>query len=271
MLTKKLIVIPFLLLFIMGGCAQPQRAFDTYYKQKMEAVIWDGVPYHIDNYAQEASRSQNKSLALHSTILKINPKKVRNLTKYLDSTIDTLSKSIPRSKVYFGFDAQPFTLLSHKVDNIIVTYIDNKLAHVYVSFKKESIPPKLSDKAIKQAVIKQFGVYNENIKEVYMNTSMKQEPLGDIKDVLNKKFGKAFYYGAAEVNNDSNEIWTWGMHHNFYYKVVVNQDRKYEYLSIKSKAFMKMLAEEIIDVRKWQRKQDGIVESMVTVHKKDKK
>ncbi len=271
MFTKKLIVIPFLLLLVVGGCGQPQKAFDAYNKQKMEAVIWDGVPYHTDGYLQEASKNQVKPISLDKALLGLNTSKIKYLTKYLNHTGDSFNSRVPLVHVYHGLDMGVFTLLSHKVDDMMVTYVDDKLAHVYVSFKKESKPPKLSDKAIKQAVIKKFGSYNQVLKEMYVANFMQNVPLEDIQDKLNKKFGQAFYYGSAEINDDRNEIWTWGMRYNFYYKVVVNQEGKYAYLSIKSKAFMKMLAEEIIDVRKLQRKQDAIVESMVTVHKKDKK
>ena len=272
MFTKKLIIIPFLLLLFVGGCGQPQRAFDAYNKQKMEAILWDGVPYHTDGYLQEASKNQIKPMSLNKALLGLNTSKIKHLTKYLNHTEDSFNSSrVPLAHVYHGLDMGVFTLLSHKVDDMMVTYVDDKLAHVYVSFKKESKPPKLSDKAIKQAVIKKFGSYNQVLKEMYVANFMQDEPLGDIQDMLNKKFGKAFYYGSAEANNDSDEIWTWGMRKNYYYKVVVNQEGKYAYLSIKSKAFMKMLADEIIDVRKWQKKQDGIAEAMVTVHKKDKK
>jgi len=270
MYIRKLIVIA-LLILLEQGCTQPQKQFDAQNKQKMQAVIWDGIPYHTNGYLQEASKNQVKSISLDNALLGLSTSKIKHLIKHLNHTEDSLNSRIPLVHVYHGLDMGVFTLLTHKVDDMIVTYIDDKVAHVYVSFKKASKPPKLSDRAIKQAVIKKFGSYSQVLKEIYIANFMQDDPLADIKDVLNKKFGKAFYYGSSEINGDNNEIWTWGMHKNFYYKVVVNQDGKYAYLSIKSKVFMKMLAEEIIDVRKWQRKQDDIVESMVTVHKKDKK
>jgi hypothetical protein len=271
MFRKKLIVIPFLLLFIMGGCTQPQKQFDAQNKQKMQAIIWDGVPYHTYGYLQEASKNQAKPMSLDKALLGVSTSKIKHLTKYLNHTEDSFNSRVPVAHVYHGLDMGIFTLLSHEVDDMMVTYIDDKLAHVYVSLKKEKKKKKLSDEAIKKEVIKKFGSYSQALKEMYVVNFMQDEPLVDIKDMLNKKFGQAFYYGSAEANNDSNEIWTWGMRKNFYYKVVVNQENKYAYLSIKSKAFMKMSREEIMDVEKWQREQDGIAESMVTVHRKDKK
>ena len=246
-----------LLVLLMQGCTQPQKQFDAQNKQKIQAVIWDGVPYRTYGYVQEADKNQVKPMSLDKVLLGLNTSKMKHLRKYLNHTVDSFSKSASVAQVYHGLDMGIFTLLSHKVDDIIVTYVDDKLAHVYVSLKKQKKKKTLSEKAIKQ--------------EMYVANFMQDVPLGDIQDMLNKKFGQAFYYGSAEANSDSNEVWTWGMHKDFYYKVVVNQEGKYAYVSIKSKVFMKKLSEEIIDVKKWQRKQDGVVESMVTVHKKDKK
>ena len=260
-----------LVVLFMQGCTQPQKVFDAYNKQKMEAVIWDGVPYHTDGYLQEASKNQINPISLDKALLGLNTSKIKHLKKYLNHTEDSFNSRVPLVHVYHGLDMGVFTVLSHKVDDMIVTYVDDRLAHVYVSLKKKKKKKTLSEEAIKQEIIKRFGSYSQVLKEMYVANFMQNVPLEDIQDSLNKKFGQAFYYGSAEINDDRNEIWTWGMRYNFYYKIVVNQEGKYAYLSIKSKAFMKMLAEEIIDVRKWQRKQDAIVESMVTVHKKDKK
>ena len=260
-----------LLVLLTQGCTQPQKQFDAQNKQKVAAVIWDSVPYHTYGYLQEASKNQVEPMSLAKALLGLNTSKVKHLIKYLNHTSDSFSRKVSQAEVYHGLDMGIFTLLSHKVDDIMVTYVDDKLAHVYVSFKKEKKKERLSDAAIKKAVIKQFGSYSQVLKEVYVNNFMQDEHLGDIKNILNKKYGKAFYYGTAEANSDANEVWTWGMRNHFYYKIVVNQDGKYAYISIKSKAFMKMLSEEIIDVKKWQRKQDAIAESMVTVHRKDNK
>jgi len=259
-----------LLLLLTQGCTQPQMKFDAQNKQKIQAVIWDGVHYHTGEYLQEASKNQVKKISLDKAIFGLDTFKIKRVTKYLNHTIDSFGKSASVVEVYHGLDMGVFTLLSHKVDDIMVAYIDDRLAHVYVSLKKEKKKKKLSDEAIKQAVIKKFGVYSQALKDVYVNTFMKDEPLTDIKNALNRKFGQAFYYASAEINSDSNEIWTWGMHNNFYYKVVVNQDGKYAYLSIISKAFMKILGEDVIDVKKWQKEQNAIIESMVKVHSKDK-
>ncbi len=260
-----------LLMLLMQGCVDPQNRFEVQNKQKMQAVMWDGVPYHTYEYVQEASKNQVNPVSLGKALLGVNTSKIKHFTKYLNHTKDGFSATVSAVNVYHGLDMGIFTLLSHKVDNMMLTYVDDRLAHVYVSFTKEKKKKKLSDATIKQAVVKKFGVYTQAMKEVYVANFMQDEPFSDIKDRLNKKFGRAFYYGSAEANDDRNDIWTWGMHKNFYYKVVVNQDDKYAYLSIKSKAFMKMLGEEIIDVRKWQSKQNSLAESMVTVHTKDKK
>lgn len=265
-------IIGILLVLLTQGCTQPQMKFDSYQKQKMKAVIWDGVPYHTYAYVQEASKNQANPMALDKVLLGLNTSKVKHLTKYLNHRKDTFNNfkiSVPiKAEVYHGLDMSVFTLLSHKVDDIMVTYVDTTLAHVYVRLEKEKSKEALSAEAIKKEVIKKFGSYSDALKKIYMDNFMQEEALADIKNVLNKKFGQAFYYGSAKANNDSNDVWTWGMHEKFYYKVVVDQEDKYAYLSIKSEKFMQMLGEEIIDVKKWQRKQDDIAESMLTVHKR---
>lgn len=232
-----------LLVLLTQGCTQPQMKFDAYQKQKMQAVIWDSVPYHTHTYVQEASKNQAKPMTLDKVLLGLNTSKIKHLTKYLNHSKDKFNSfkiSVPiEAEVYHGLNMNLFTLLSHKVDDIMLTYVDDSLAHVYVKLEKEKKKKPLSSQAI--------------------------------KEVLNKKFGQAFYYDSTKANSDTNAIWTWGMREGFYYKVVVDQENKYEYLSIKSKKFIKMLNEKIIDVKKWQKEQDSIAESMITVHKRIKK
>lgn len=249
---KKITEVLFLLLISMG-C-----------NQLSAEVIWGDMQYDFDSIQKKGDPFKGKVQSLERLLIEPNYEKIKNLQKHLNYTLTSfVRKPLQVANVYYLFDTKELSVLSNKVKNIIVTYPNEKgqneeLAHLYISFRKKQ---KLSDADIKKAAIKKFGAYNETMMPMYISEFL--TPLTDIKDMLNEKYGEPFFYNASSDNGSTNDVYDWGMHNNLNYKIVVNTDNKYAYISIKSKWLMENLSEEIIDIKKIQKKQresSGIIE-----------
>lgn len=165
------------------------------------------------------------AVILDNIIIEHTPEKIKDFRRRLEYNTTYYNKEIPKAEVYHFFDATGVYLLHNEVDDIIITYVDKKIAHINISFKA------------------------------------KAKWLSDIERAFSKKFGESFVSHDIKDAKDINVIHTWGLQNNFYYKFEIKYEDDSSFLSIKSKSFMDKLGEERIDMKKMNEKKsmEGII------------